>query len=277
MDQAKAVQAIEVSHKSAALMQTNDPDSIIRYALDKGNVDVGTMERLLTMRKELQSEYAKKQFDEQMKEFQSECPVITKEKAVPDRSGNIAYKFAPIEVIEVQIRPLLRKRGFSHTFDTDTASIPGWVIAKCIVKHEAGHSEISTVKLPLGTKTAIMSDTQTYAAAYTFANRRALCNAYGLIVAGEDMDGQTGKLKPAGPSKLKADNVSLEPLQKKLWTLLSPIRGLEKNYNQANKWLHENEFIGEMEDMPNDITAERYVQVIEQCEKFFKTNPLGVK
>ena len=259
------------------IMQVSDPESIIRYALDKGNVDVATMKELLNIRKELHAEFAKRQFDEQMKEFQSECPVITKERAVPDRSGNTAYKFAPIEVIEVQIRPLLRKHGFSHTYDTDTASIPGWVIAMCIVKHEAGHSVVSTVKLPLGTKTGIMSDTQVYAAALTFANRRALCNAYGLVLAGEDVDGQTGKIKPAGPSKLKAENFDLEPYVKALWELLAPVRGLEKNWDKANEWLYERCFISETEKVPYTLSVERYKEVIDKSTNYLKANPLGVK
>lgn len=259
------------------IMQVSDPISLIKYAMDKGNVDVGTLERLLKMRNEIQAESAKRQFDEQMKEFQSECPVVMKEKEVPDRTGKVAYKFAPIEVIEVQIRPLLRKHGFSHTFDTDTASIPGWVIAKCIVKHEAGHSEVSTVKLPLGSKTTIMSDTQVYAAAYTFANRRALCNAYGLVLAGEDMDGQTGRLKPAGPSKLKVDDTSLEPYARRLWEILIPIRGLAKNWDKANAWLREMEFIDSGEELPYTLSIERYKEVIDKSNNYLKTNPLGVK
>jgi hypothetical protein len=259
------------------IMQVNDPVSLIKYAIDKGNVDIGTMERLFKMRNEIQAENAKRIFDEQMKEFQSECPVITKEKNVPDRTGKTAYKFAPIEVIEVQIRPLLRKHGFSHTFDTDTASVPGWVIAMCIVKHEAGHSEVSTVKLPLGTKTGIMSDTQVYAAAYTFANRRALCNAYGLVLAGEDMDGQTGKLKPAGPSKVQVDDDSLKPYARQLWDILIPVRGLAGNWDTANKWLREMEFINDTEELPYTLTVERYKEVIDKANSFLKTNPLGVK
>jgi hypothetical protein len=265
--------------KGTEIMQVSDPESIIRYAIDKGNgnVDVATMKELLNIRRELHAELAQRLFDEQMKEFQSECPVITKERAVPDRSGNTAYKFAPIEVIEVQIRPLLRKHGFSHTYDTDTASIPGWVIAMCIVKHEAGHSVVSTVKLPLGTKTGIMSDTQVYAAALTFANRRALCNAYGLVLAGEDVDGQTGKIKPAGPSKVQAENELLKPLARKLWDILTPIRGLAGNWDIANKWLREMEFIGETEELPHTLTVERYKEVIDKSNSFLKTNPLGVK
>lgn len=175
-------------------------ETLLDKAIDaKSAVEV--VKELRLMRLDDQARSAKAQFDEAMSAFQEKCPVIIKDKAVPDRNGNTAYKYAPIEMIEVQIRPLLREFGFSHTFDTDTASAQGWVIAICKVKHRAGHSESSTAKFPLGTKTQIMSDTQVYAAALTFANRRALCNAYGLILAGEDMDGRTGNPKPKGPRK----------------------------------------------------------------------------
>jgi hypothetical protein len=240
----------------------SDPESIIRYAIDHKVENVDVMERLLKMRKEIKQEQAKEVFDRSMKEFQSECPVIMKEKPVPDRTGNTAYKFAPIEAIEVQIRPLLRAHGFSHTFDTDSASIPGWVIAKCIVKHEAGHSETSTVKLPLGTKTAIMSDTQAYAAAYTFANRRALCNAYGLVLFGEDIDGQTGRLKGAAPSKLKPENSELKPYAAELWEVLTPVKGTAKNWDLANDWLQKHLILNLDELAPHNLTVERYKEVI---------------
>ncbi len=250
-----------------------DPESIIRYAIDHKVENVDVMERLLRMRKELKDEQAKAEYDRAMKEFQSECPVIMKEKPVPDRTGKTAYKFAPIEAIEVQIRPLLRKYGFSHTFDTDTASIPGWVIARCITKHEAGHSESSTVKLPLGTKTAIMSDTQAYAAAYTFANRRALCNAYGLVLFGEDIDGQTGKLKAQPPSKLKAEDFELRPLAESLWGILKPIRGQAQNWNIANNWLLEKQILRLDEELPHNLTVERFKDVIEATKKALEVRP----
>lgn len=175
-------------------------ESAFRYAVDKGGGSE-VMNTLMNIRRELNSEASKKAFDSALSAFQAECPVVLKEKSVPTASGKTAYKYAPIEAIEIQIRPLLRKYGFSHTFDTDTASAAGWVIAKCIVTHTEGHTRTSTAKFPLGTKTQIMSDTQVYASALTFANRRALCNAYGLVLAGEDMDGQTGKLKGSTTGK----------------------------------------------------------------------------
>ncbi len=240
-------------------------ESLLNKAIDaKSAVEV--MERLQSMRREMKDEQAKEAFDEAMSAFQSECPVVMKDKGVPDRSGKVAYKYAPIEAIEIQIRPILRKYGFSHTFDTDIASEQGWVIAKCLVTHRAGHSRVSTSKFPLGTKTAIMSDTQAYAAALTFANRRVLCNAYGLILAGEDMDGRTGKLKPSGPSTLRSE-ASVKDLATELWHLLGDICKGDKDWVRANQWLWKNEVLdgGIPEEAPN-LSPARFKEVIEKAK-----------
>ncbi|MGO9706108.1 MAG: ERF family protein [Limisphaerales bacterium] len=182
--------------------QQFDIEGMFRFALEK-SAGPEAMTTLMNIRRELNAEAAKKAFDEALSAFQEECPVITKTKGVPTKSGDIAYRYAPVEQIEAVIRPIERKHGFTHTFDTDVASQPGFVIAKCIVTHSAGHVRESQIKLPLGMKTQIMSDTQVYAGAMTFANRRALANAYGLVIAGEDLDGSDRKQRPAGPATVQ--------------------------------------------------------------------------
>lgn len=260
------------------LPATTMPVVNLQTLLDKALDSKAAMEvvsQLRQMLREEKADAAKAAFDEAMSAFQSECPVITKEKGVPDRSGKIAYRYAPLEIIEAQIRPILRKHGFSHTFDTDTASVNGWVIAKCIVTHRAGHSRESSAKFPLGTKTQLMSETQVYAAALTFANRRALQNAYGLVLAGEDFDGATGKLKPMNPNALKADveDDEIEELRKELWVTLEPVRGDQKNWNKCNAWLWKQELLdaAKEEYLPN-ISAERYKEVIAKAKDKLK-NP----
>ena len=187
-------QALEIAKpRSGGLARASDMPSINIEALINKAVDskaaVEVVKELRAMLREDQEIAAKQAFDDAMSAFQSKCPVIIKGKGVPDRSGSIAYKFAPIEKIEEVIRPIEREFGFTHTFNQDVTSQPGWVIASCKVTHSLGHSRESVGKFPLGTKTAIMSDTQQYAAALTFANRRVLGNAYGLVFAGEDKDG----------------------------------------------------------------------------------------
>jgi hypothetical protein len=58
----------------------------------------------------------------------------------------------------------------------------------CIAKHKYGHTEPSSVEVPLGNKTDIMSQTQVVAAALTFAKRYAFCNAFGILTGDEDTD-----------------------------------------------------------------------------------------
>lgn len=244
-----------------------DIETLFRFAIEhQGSAE--TMERLMSIRRELNAEAAKKAFDEALSAFQSECPVILKEKSVPTASGKVAYKYSPIEAIEIQIRPALRSHGFSHTFDTDTASADGWVIAKCIVTHSAGHSRTSTAKFPLGTKTQLMSDTQVFAAALTFANRRALCNAYGLVLAGEDLDGQTGKLKPAGPSTMRPAEPELKDLARELWVLLKAVRGDKQDWVMANQWLWREEILdGAIPEEAPNLSAKRFKEVISKVKE----------
>jgi hypothetical protein len=245
-------------------------EALLAKAVDsKAAVEV--LERLQTLRKELRAEQAEEAFNEALSQFQAECPQIEKQKGVKDRSGTVAYKYAPLEAIEAQIRPLLRKHGFSHTFDTDTASAAGWVIARCIVTHKAGHRRESVAKFPLGNKTPIMSDTQVYAAALTFANRRALCNAYGLVIAGEDIDGQTGKLKPAGPSSRAAADQTTKPLATELWNLLTgqgECKAGEPNWQSRNQWLWAREILDPAvpETAPH-LSVERFCAVVAKVKE----------
>ncbi len=199
----RSPQVLSATGQPLPVPAADSVESLFRLAIEKGT-PVDAMERLLTMRREIHAERAKAAFDEAMAAFQSECPPIVKAKSVPDRSGRVAYKYAPLEDVEQVIRPLTKKHGFHHTFDTDVSSQVGWIIARCVVTHVGGHSRETQVKLPLGTKTPIMSETQAYAAALTFATRRALQNAYGLVIAGEDQDGRQPAERTAGPAQATA-------------------------------------------------------------------------
>lgn len=238
-----------------------DPQDLLRYAVEKG-AGVETIERLMAVRRELNAEKAKADYDAAMADFQSECPVIDRPKSVKTNGGQQAYSYAPFEHIIAIVRPVLRKHGFSYTLDTDTSSAAGWVIAKCQVTHSGGHSTVSTAKFPLGTKTGIMSETQVYAAALTFASRRVFCNAFGIVTSGEDFNGQTEKAKPAGPSTLAADT-EVKDLAKVLWGLLAPVRGSAPNWIAANQWLWREEILdGGAEEAAPHLSVRRMQEVI---------------
>jgi ERF superfamily len=178
----------------------HDAEALIAKAIDK-KVPVETMERLLIMRRELKAEWAKAEFDKAMAAFQAECPIIKKTKGVRTNTGEIAYKFAPLESIVDQVKSILTKHGFSYSVDQPVAR-QGYVKVAVTVKHTAGHSEVTCVELPLGNKTGIMSQTQVEAAALTFAKRYAFCNAFGILTGDDDTDAKpTANDRASTPTK----------------------------------------------------------------------------
>lgn len=173
-------------------------EAVIQNAIDKG-VPVETMERLLSMRRELKQEAAKEAYDRAMAKFQSECPVIQKTKEVKTRSGVVAYRYAPIESIVDQVKKPLQDNGFSYS--TNQKLMESGVKVTIKVTHSEGHSEETEMEVPFGNKTDIMSNSQVTAAASTFAKRYAFCNAFGILTGDEDTDGadvaaESSKFKP---------------------------------------------------------------------------------
>ena len=188
----------EPQEKSVVVHQPNSPEALISQAITQG-ISVETMERLLAMRREIRAERAKEAFDLAMSEFQGECPVIVKSKeGGKTNSGEVAYRYAPLDIIVSKTKELIKKHGFSYAVKSETQK--EGVKVKCIVKHAAGHSEESEIEVPLGTKTNIMSNTQQVAAAITFAKRYAFCNAFGILTGDEDND--------AKPTQNKFDEAS---------------------------------------------------------------------
>lgn len=171
-------------------------ESLIEKAIEKG-VTVDGLEKLLNMRRELKAEFAKEQYDIAMAKFQGECPVISKTKEGAKVNGEAAYLYAPIGSIVEQTKDAISRNGFSYSMKTET--LDKKVKATCTAKHLAGHSESSTVEVPLGSKTGLMSDTQVVAAALTFAKRYAFCDVFGIITGDEDNDAK--KIKDGNAEK----------------------------------------------------------------------------
>lgn len=172
--------------KTEVAIVDNSAEALISQAITN-KVDVGTMERLLAMRTQMKAERAKEAFNRAMGLFQAECPTIVKTKEVFTRDGRSAYKYAPIESIVSQVKVPLERNGFNYTTQIDLTE--KGVKATIKVTHVEGHSEETSMEVPLGSKTQIMSDSQVTAAASTFAKRYAFCNAFGILTGDDDNDG----------------------------------------------------------------------------------------
>lgn len=172
--------------KTEIAPQNQSAESLISQAINKG-VSVDTMERLMKMRREMKEEYAKEQFDKSLADFQSECPVIKKTKNVLNKDKvSTRYKYAPLDAIVNQVRPLLQRHGFSYSINAKVENSTVMAIMK--VTHRAGHSETSEFQIPIDPD-AFMNQQQKFASALTFAKRYAFCNAFGILTGDDDDDG----------------------------------------------------------------------------------------
>ena len=248
--------------KMTSLTTKNSAEELISQAINK-NVPVGTMERLLAMRRELKAEYAKGEYDRAMAEFQSEFPIIEKTKIVRNKDGTIRYKFAPIESIVKQVAPLLKKNGFSYSINT---KLNGGLNVTCKVTHEAGHSEISEFSVPIN-KDNFMNEQQHVASASTFAKRYAFLNAFGIMTGDEDDDTASVGIDAEKLPKA-SQNANLGSKQGVI-DILKPatdfqkgkIRKLLENLGMSEEWLEKK--AGKIDEMKIGVAS----QVIEQLTK----------
>lgn len=215
------------------------PMGLMRLAV-QGKADVAVLERLEAMQERFDKRRAKKEYDEAMARFQAECPVILKTV----NGAQSKYKFAPLDHIVSQVKPLLDKFGFSYRLTSEMEN--GFVKSVMTITHRGGHSEQSEFKVPVDTRNPVMSEPQKYGGAMTFANRYNFCNGFGILTANEDQDGQTArsKLSPWLIEKLDKQQAEAKPatqppspLKAKLWDACKPIRGSAKSWDEAELWM----------------------------------------
>src|ERR1035437_362578 len=99
------------------IVKSTSVDTLLGQAIEKG-ATIDTLERLLTLRRELKGEQAKEAYDRDMASFQAECPVVVKsKKGGATKSGETAYNYAPLDVIVSQTKKLINEHHFSYAIN----------------------------------------------------------------------------------------------------------------------------------------------------------------
>src|SRR5574337_476702 len=99
--QGGAVMETAIATQERALAPRLDAQALISQALEHG-APIETMERLVTLAKEVKAELAREAWYQAMAKFQQECPAIkkTKEATIATRTGpGFRYRFAPLDEI----------------------------------------------------------------------------------------------------------------------------------------------------------------------------------
>jgi hypothetical protein len=167
-------------------------ERVLEIAVEKGMGPEG-LEKLVALHERMTANAARRQFSAAMAAFKAECPPI------PRRTENGQFKvtnngitrnrrYAALDDIEKTIREPLGRHGLSFRWG-DAVIRDGSMTLTCIVSHPGGHSESSSVSMPIESR-AGCSDQQKYGSAGTYAQRYSLIQVLGLTTCDDDDDGQ---------------------------------------------------------------------------------------
>lgn len=162
---------------------------LIEIAVNNG-ADITQLEKLMDFQERYEANQAKKEFNAAMSKFQAMLPVIEKLGIVDytTSKGRTFYQYAKIEDIAKAIQPALKETGLSYRFTQSQDN--GIITVRCIVTHQSGHSEYSElVSSPdiSGGKDQLKS----IASAISYLRRYTLTGILGIVVGGEDDDGDS--------------------------------------------------------------------------------------
>lgn len=173
-------------------------DIINRAAFDP-SVDADKIGRLLTMAREFKADEAKIAYARAMIAMKPELPIIDRkgrivihEKGKEKIEANVTQStaYARWEDIDAAIAPVLAKHGFVLTFRTG-AGPEGRITVTGILTHELGHSEESTMPLPLDTSGS-KNNVQAAGSSTSYGKRYTATALLNIRTKGEDDDGKSG-------------------------------------------------------------------------------------
>lgn len=208
MSRAKTAQPLTIEHEPPTGREAQPPavvtdsgavlHAITRAAADPA-VDVEKMERLTALYDRMKASAAREAYDAAFAKMQPKLPTIGRNGQIIIRDKNNAERiiqttsYALFEDIAEAIRPILAKHGFGVSFRTGRTEA-GLISATCILSHERGHREETTLELPhdsSGSKNAVQAvgSSTAYGKRYTLL---ALLNITSRHKVDADDDGQAG-------------------------------------------------------------------------------------
>jgi hypothetical protein len=177
----QAVTTIE--ENSSSLM------SLIDRATRDPEFDLNKFQALLAMKRELDHEFAKRAFNQAMAAAQTEMMPVIRDAA----NTHTQSKYARLETIDAQMRPIYTKHGFAVRYGSAPAPRDGWIRVICTVSHTDGYSEENYLDAPpdiagsqgKSNKTPI----QAVGSSVTYLRRYLLTMCFNIVLADEDDDG----------------------------------------------------------------------------------------
>ena len=166
---------------------------VIAAAVADPRIDVEKMERLLAMHEKITTEQRRIDFFSALARIQAKIPHINKAGMIYGKDKQLRSRYAKIEHIDAILRPLLSEEGFAMSFDSASAPNGGYLLS-CTLSHQAGHSEVKSLVLPLD-KSDFRSAVQSVGSTISYGKRTLKKMHLDIIETEEDDDGTGGGTK----------------------------------------------------------------------------------
>lgn len=160
------------------------------------SVDVDKMERLIAMQERILRYNAESAYHVAMNAAQKEMRPVAADAWNPSTKS----KYASYEALDLALRPIYTRHGFSLSFNTADAPLPEYVRVLCKSTHLGGHTEIHVLDMPADGKGAkggdVMTKTHATGSALSYGQRYLLKMIFNIAVGEEDDDGNAAGRKP---------------------------------------------------------------------------------
>lgn len=163
------------------------PMDLLQKAMDTG-ADLDKLEKLMDMQERWETGQARKAFVSALNAFKADPPELLKNKTI-EHNGKLISKYAGLDQVSRVIGEALTAHGLSHRWDTEQNE--NGIAVTCILTHEQGHSEKTTLRA--GADTSGSKNTiQAIGSTVTYLQRYTLLAATGMSVGDMDDDGGKG-------------------------------------------------------------------------------------
>lgn len=162
---------------------------MLRAVVDKGitQENVGALEKLCDLYERMEAKNAEKDFATAFVQLQQDIPTIMGGRPIPDKQGNVKFRYANFEDIDAIVRPICLRHGFSYAFK-ESGIENGRITVTMMLQHSGGHCREIPYSVRVGNGPPGASESQADVSGHSYAQRGALESGLALRIVGARED-----------------------------------------------------------------------------------------
>ena len=178
---------------------------MLKAVVDKGitQENVGALEKLCDLYERMEARKAEKEFAAAFVELQKDLPTIMGGRPIPDKMGNVKFRYANFEDIDAVVRPICLRHGFTYAFK-ESGIENGRITVTMLLQHSGGHCREIPYSVRVGNGPPGASESQADVSGHSYAQRGALESGLALRIVGARED---AKMEGGPITKEQADEL----------------------------------------------------------------------